>query len=675
MPNVPFLITCPSCEAKIEVRSAGLIGQIVACPKCGGMIEIVPPQQNELPNTEQNENDNSANVTETIPDTPPKDEAFQAVLNQDFFQENFSSSDSQNFSNAKHFRKNARLIPFLTATFVLLLAFILFLVFKSSTSNLPQQPPQIPPQPTNEITISPDENNNIAQDKNENAEIVSLEKSESSMPGISATSDKTIDEKLAEILSVPNANGINDSLENNVLTITETKPETPENKDETPPDLLPDPFDSLDEDAGVKSASKDFPADASQNKNETQKQQEQRDENKLAPPTKEKIPDVEHEETNPAINIEERLKLPIASIKFEKTPIIRVVETLSDLTGVPMQLDADELRARNISVETPLTLQVQNATVADVIDAALAKTHWTRKIGRREIVFGYSLEETSALQTVHYDLTPIASLETNPISAETAAKWLSELLIAQKNPRMQGAAVTIDGDAVVVSGNRWLQDQSRRFLFSLFYLRDLKPQTKIPPERLAPEVFGWDGVNIPLSFHLVEPIPLKQATRLIAQHTKIRILIDHAALHEQGLSHDLPTSSHVNNGSLDSVLHAILEPLNLTYRIVESNAVEITTPQAAQKNMTIEMQRYAPLTPEKTPKSCVATMKQAFGGEEHWNAKTGGVVVIDETSGYMMVRQTQPQQRAIRLWLGKMHKEEQQNVDTSDHDETENETP
>jgi hypothetical protein len=54
-------------------------------------------------------------------------------------------------------------------------------------------------------------------------------------------------------------------------------------------------------------------------------------------------------------------------------------------------------------------------------------------------------------------------------------------------------------------------------------------------------------------------------------------------------------------------------------------------------------------------------MKQAVGGKEYWNAETGGVIVIDETSGYMMVRQSQPLQRAIRLWLGKMHKEEQFN--------------
>jgi hypothetical protein len=665
MPQTPFLIECSSCEAKIEVRNAGLIGQIVACPKCGSMVEIVPPQQNESPQTEQNENDNSANVTETtenIPDALAENEALQAILNHDFFQGNRSFSDSQNFSNTKPPRKNYQLVVLLAATFGLLLMFVLFLFFQPS----PTKPPQIPAPSTNEATISPDANNNAEQRKNENTEIISVETSESNSPDVSATSGKNID----EYPPVPdvNANEMNNVLENNGSTVTETKPESPENKEEP----LPDPFDSLDEETSTEPMMEDFSTDISQNKNETQ---EQIDEKNLTTPSKEipteneKTSVAEPKQTRPTINIEERLKLPIVSMKFEKTPIISVVETLSDLTGVPMQLDADELRARNISVETSLTLQLQNTTVAGVIDAALAKTHLTQRVGEREIVFGYSPEEMSAIQTVSYDLMPIATLETNPISAETAAKWLSELLTVPLNPETQGAMIAADGNKVAVSGNRRLQDQSRRFLFSLYYLRDLEPKTNMPPERLAPEVFGWDNVNLPLSFNLVEPIPLKQAARALARHTKIRFLIDHAALHEQGLSQDSPVSSHVNNGTLDSVLHAILEPLNLTYRIIEANAVEITTPQAAQKNMTIEMQHYAPLAPEKTPESCAATMKQAFGGEEHWNAKIGGVIVIDKVSGYMMVRQSQPLQRAIRLWLGKMHKEEQLNDDVPNNNE------
>jgi hypothetical protein len=39
----PFRITCETCRSRLKIRSADVIGQIHACPKCGSMVQIVPP--------------------------------------------------------------------------------------------------------------------------------------------------------------------------------------------------------------------------------------------------------------------------------------------------------------------------------------------------------------------------------------------------------------------------------------------------------------------------------------------------------------------------------------------------------------------------------------------------------------------------------------------------------
>jgi hypothetical protein len=39
-----FSITCESCTAKLKVRNPALINQVLACPKCGSMIKILPPE-------------------------------------------------------------------------------------------------------------------------------------------------------------------------------------------------------------------------------------------------------------------------------------------------------------------------------------------------------------------------------------------------------------------------------------------------------------------------------------------------------------------------------------------------------------------------------------------------------------------------------------------------------
>src|SRR5947209_3827091 len=38
-----FAITCTTCKSRLRVRDPAAIGQILACPKCGGMVMVKPP--------------------------------------------------------------------------------------------------------------------------------------------------------------------------------------------------------------------------------------------------------------------------------------------------------------------------------------------------------------------------------------------------------------------------------------------------------------------------------------------------------------------------------------------------------------------------------------------------------------------------------------------------------
>src|SRR5215470_3237107 len=39
----PFRITCETCRSRLKIRTPDVIGEIHACPKCGSMVQIVPP--------------------------------------------------------------------------------------------------------------------------------------------------------------------------------------------------------------------------------------------------------------------------------------------------------------------------------------------------------------------------------------------------------------------------------------------------------------------------------------------------------------------------------------------------------------------------------------------------------------------------------------------------------
>src|SRR5262245_19003376 len=86
-----FAITCTTCKSRLRVRDPAAIGQILACPKCGGMVMVKPPpafrevgeQRSDLPTATEVEApaldlgrtpNNSAfdGLDELLSDAPPR---------------------------------------------------------------------------------------------------------------------------------------------------------------------------------------------------------------------------------------------------------------------------------------------------------------------------------------------------------------------------------------------------------------------------------------------------------------------------------------------------------------------------------------------------------------------------------------------------------------------------
>eukprot|EP01047_Picozoa_sp_COSAG01_P107763 COSAG01_NODE_36746_length_513_cov_0.664251_2_plen_91_part_01 len=40
----PFSLICKSCAARLKVTKASAVGQLLACPKCGTMLHVTPPE-------------------------------------------------------------------------------------------------------------------------------------------------------------------------------------------------------------------------------------------------------------------------------------------------------------------------------------------------------------------------------------------------------------------------------------------------------------------------------------------------------------------------------------------------------------------------------------------------------------------------------------------------------
>jgi hypothetical protein len=130
-------------------------------------------------------------------------------------------------------------------------------------------------------------------------------------------------------------------------------------------------------------------------------------------------------------------------------------------------------------------------------------------------------------------------------------------------------------------------------------LRGLEQKTKIIEGSLAPEVFGWDNVDVPITLNYYRKTSLPIIFKQIEKIFGIIIVVDHKELHRVNLSFDqLQGTVRANKITLNEALEQLLasvDEASLTYRIVGSNIIELTTTHSAKQpdKMSVEVHTYA----------------------------------------------------------------------------------
>lgn len=82
--------------------------------------------------------------------------------------------------------------------------------------------------------------------------------------------------------------------------------------------------------------------------------------------------------------------------------------------------------------------------------------------------------------------------------------------------------------------------------------------------------------------------PLSEAMQSISAMHEIPVVVDRRALEEIGLTADAPVTISLKNVTLRSALRLMLRELDCTY-IVKDEVLQITTLEAAEQNLTLEM--------------------------------------------------------------------------------------
>jgi DNA-directed RNA polymerase subunit RPC12/RpoP len=363
--------------------------------------------------------------------------------------------------------------------------------------------------------------------------------------------------------------------------------------------------------------------------------------------------------TIPSINIDEKLALPILELNFSRKSLISFVRMMSQLTEIPMTLDIDEMKARSLSVNTPVSGQFSEATVEKILTETLATLELQWIAIDRQILI--RPKETADETDLTFDVSDFAE-KTEDLTPEVLADMIRKLVIPEGNVKvLSDNRLTVVQNEPSGKSSKRLREDILRFLEQLRAVRQLPLKTEWSGETLAPEAFGWDQVLEPITLNYYRAVPLSRIVTQLESLTKLTILVDHQSLHRSLCSFaSVQAAVQCDNGTVNDAMELLLSSADsaaLVYRIVDHQTLEITTAESSRQpdKMIVEVHRYQ-LQGDETWDEIVRLLRSAIAPES-WavaelpETKSGGTIVVDKPSQCLLVRQSQPAQRRIRLYL------------------------
>lgn len=668
-----FSIQCTTCNAKLAVKSDDLIGQILACPKCGGMVLVERPQEKPLA---QSLDDNLVPMYRKFPDALGS-ETESGIINQEKLDERKQESvlpppiqppvlEATVSELEQKLRK--RLLQFLAGMLFFLVVAVGFLItFKGKEPLDPETAKQ--QTDSNFATVHAENTSPLEKDESkpvddENHDAVTKQITENHKKGNSSSPSKIIDSEQKQAGEESPA-----VKEKHVELFPLPK------KEDTPTTSI----DSQNESETTGQAD-----------NETDDKKEEESINDLLSGIQRKLPGLVDSSAVLTMDIPERLSKQIFGITLNETPLISVLRRISSLTEIPITIDVDELFCREISIDRPISLELKGKTIGDVLTEILSPLELEPIIENQQISISVSPERRNHITERRFDVSDLVEQTKNavdlrgrPVSnGQLTTEELANILRNLVDPiafasfeqsKENVAGLQIDGSTLVVRHCLRILDRSQRILEQLRILRNLPQKTDISGENLVPEVFGWDAVECPMTLNYYQPVPLADILMQIESATNIRILVDHQSLHRAlAPINTIQATVRCNRGTVNEALERLFASVDtamLDYRIVGADLLVVSTQDDLRQNdkMTVEIHRYETsdslLDENETPENLVRII-QASLEPESWisinnrsatikEIRAKGSIFIDRPSGCLLVRQSQPIQRQLRLWLGK----------------------
>ncbi|MEM6798387.1 MAG: hypothetical protein AAF589_02640 [Planctomycetota bacterium] len=283
----------------------------------------------------------------------------------------------------------------------------------------------------------------------------------------------------------------------------------------------------------------------------------------------------------PRAPVGDPLAVVIPEIQVADIPFDRACRLLGALAGTPITIDPAALRYAAIDARQSVSLRGENATIGEL----LVQVSEPLRLEVKPDAAGMVVRRVGAdrIRKASYsvdDLLPAGAADATPVIE----------LITSMLPAVE-SMVSADGAKLTIDGPGYAHMEVAIFCERLRKARGLEPRSRYPQDRLRtrPAMVALAPILARrTTFTFIDFTPLSEVIEHWRRTSRLTILVDWASLADVDLSPTSTIACSINDQPWGEALDAVLGGLGLAWRPIDERTIQITTLVDSQAKRTVE---------------------------------------------------------------------------------------
>ena len=339
----------------------------------------------------------------------------------------------------------------------------------------------------------------------------------------------------------------------------------------------------------------------------------------------------------------------LPGVKVETMPLCRFLDLAGQLSGLPVSVDPAALRLASTSAGAEVSVEAKEATIEEIIAAAVKPLKLAVAVEQSQLVVrrpGGEKRRTTACS--------VDDLTNGGLTAQELGVWIQELVAPESWENAGGGKLNVAGESLEIEQREDVTYETFMLLERWRLVRGLPTRTKYPKALLAA---GAENLAIaerlagPATFTFSRYTPLREIFRWWQEELDVAVLVDWPALAQERLWPQTRVAASAIDKPWFEAIDSVLEPLGLAWRPAGARAIQITSLGKVRTEPVVEIYRLADSSSATAQELAQQVGQLAAADGEGSASKAAVAVKYDAASRVLLVRAPASVQRRLSVNL------------------------